>query len=442
MRVLIECSYVFSRPHIKSGIQRVVRNIVANVGCVKTDVPVIPVAFRGEEVLKVTRINGGFWDCALAPLKTRVEGLYSRYGALVRYFERRCISGSSQNVRRFFYLLMWLSRLVGLAVKIPNKILTVFSVRFLDPLRSETFEIQKDDVLVLLDSSWNAEFFGPIERLRSQGVKIVSVVYDLIPVTHPQFYDERMTTMFGHWLDWTIQVADGYMTISDTVRDQVRDYVDNKTTDTLPRRQWVESFYLGAELDLVSGNVEVRPQLKSLFDGTKSVYLTVSTIEPRKNHNYQLDAFDKLWAQGVDVCLCIVGKIGWKCGDLVKRIESHPELNRRLFMFNDMGDDELGLVYQKSKVLLFSSYVEGFGLPLVEAAQRGLRVMCSDIPIFKEIGQEYCAYFDLDDPSTLENLVIDYERTGIFPASDGNLGWLSWSESAQQFVNKILENTK
>ena len=143
MRVLIECSYVFSRPHIKSGIQRVVRNIVANVDSVKTGVPVMPVAFRGEEILKVTRLDAGFLDSVLAPFKARVEGLYSRYGALVRYFERRGISGSSPNVRRFFYLLMWLSRVVGLAVKIPNKILVLFSVRFLDPLRSEPFEIEK-----------------------------------------------------------------------------------------------------------------------------------------------------------------------------------------------------------------------------------------------------------------------------------------------------------
>jgi alpha-1,2-rhamnosyltransferase len=71
--------------------------------------------------------------------------------------------------------------------------------------------------------------------------------------------------------------------------------------------------------------------------------------------------------------------------------------------------------------------------------QRGLPAIGSDIEVFREIGGEFMAYFDLDDPQSLANMVIDIERTGLFPASR-NLDqwqWLSWRQASAQLVERI-----
>ncbi|EOX9051676.1 glycosyltransferase family 4 protein, partial [Pseudomonas aeruginosa] len=180
--------------------------------------------------------------------------------------------------------------------------------------------------------------------------------------------------------------------------------------------------------------------LLRMFKAKAPVFLMVSTIEPRKNHGYLLDAFERAWAQGSQARLCIAGRIGWKCEALVERVRQHPELNKRLFMFNDLSDKSLEYAYSHAASLVFPSYVEGFGLPLVEAMQRGLPAMGSDIPVFREIGGEFMAYFDLADPQTLANLVTRFEATGEFPAERpvGEWRWIGWHEASRQLIARIL----
>ena len=87
-----------------------------------------------------------------------------------------------------------------------------------------------------------------------------------------------------------------------------------------------------------------------------------------------------------------------------------------------------------------SSHAEGFGLPIVEALQRGLPVMASDIPVFREIGGEFVAYFDLGDSKSLEKLVLTYERTRLVPAVRPlqEWRWLDWKESAKQLMDGVM----
>jgi alpha-1,2-rhamnosyltransferase len=155
-----------------------------------------------------------------------------------------------------------------------------------------------------------------------------------------------------------------------------------------------------------------------------------------------LDAFDLLWQKSLGVNLCFVGKVGWKCQALIKRVKTHSEYKRRLFMFHDLSDTELEYCYLKSRSLVFPAYVEGFGLPLVEAMQRGLPAMASDIPVFREVGGDFIAYFDPEKPETLMALIRHYEESGEFPASRKmeEWSWLNWEDSAKQLLTRIVSH--
>ncbi|WP_240950614.1 glycosyltransferase family 4 protein [Collimonas pratensis] len=302
-------------------------------------------------------------------------------------------------------------------------------------------ECRSDDILLLLDSSWHADFFPVAEKLQRQGVSIVSVIYDLIPLTHPQFCDGPLVQVFDRWFEWIANTADGFIAISSTIRDQVHSEVTRRLGSERASNRWFDFFHLGSELDQVDAAKTVRPAVQKLFASGLSVYLMVSTIEPRKNHAYLLDAFERLWEDGSDVVLCFVGRIGWKNERLIERVKKHPQLKRRLYMFNDLDDVELEYAYGHAKSLVFPSFVEGFGLPLVEAMQRGLPVMASDIPVFREIGGYFISYFDLDQPESLGRLIAQFERSGMFPASQKmqDWSWLGWEDSARQLVQRVLQ---
>lgn len=443
MRLLVECTYVFEHPHVNSGIQRVVRNVIGHLENVHSDVECIPVVFFRGNMYRVLH---------LAPLPTEklpwhshmkvaLEQLRNHYWMWHSRLERRWPMSRWHNARRAFYVL---AKLASLAIALPLRFAIFASRNHEVPERLAPLEVQPGDQLLLLDSSWHADFFPVAERLKAQGVGLVSVIYDLIPCTHPQFCDAGLVTVFDRWFDWIAEKADGFICISTTIRDQVRAEIVRRRGEGAARQLWFEHFYLGSELDLVYDHSELDGELTRMFDAGDPVYLMVSTIEPRKNHAYLLDAFERLWAQGSRARLCIIGRIGWKCDALVERIQNHPQLNQRLFMFNKLNDRGLEYAYAHARALVFPSYVEGFGLPLVEAMQRQLPVMASDIPVFREVGGDFVAYFDLEHPESLAALVRTFESSKRFPAarSVADWRWLGWREASQQLVDRVLHALK
>lgn len=445
MRFLIECTYVYEHPQDNSGIQRVVRNIIRELMLQQPEVECVPVMMHGGQLYRVL---------SLAPLTVdesatrrqawivKLDHLRNRYWWWHSRAERLQPFRSSLTARRLLY---WPSKLASLAISLPLRALLWLN-RHSDPApqRARPLQAQAGDQLVLLDSSWHADIFPLAEKLKAQGIGIVSVIYDLIPLTHPQFCDEGLVKVFDQWFDWIAKTADGFMAISRTISVQVDAEIKRRLGPAAAAQRWHGHFHLGSELDLVRDGTPLNADLKKMFRDTAPVYLMVSTIEPRKNHAYLLDAFELLWAQGSKARLCIIGKIGWKCEALVARIQQHPEWNRRLFMFNQINDKSLEYAYAHARALVFPSYVEGFGLPLVEAMQRGLPAMASDIPVFREIGGDFMVYFDLSSPLALVNLVLQFEGSNVFPASRPvtDWRWINWQGASQQLVNGTLNGLR
>ena len=200
----------------------------------------------------------------------------------------------------------------------------------------------------------------------------------------------------------------------------------------------VAYFYLGSELHPEN---EDDDQLPNIFVKNDPYFLVVGSIEPRKNHNLILDAFEILWQEGKMVNLVIVGGHGWKSGAFINRVKIHPMYKKRLFMLRSTTDAELALLYSKTLALIFASMVEGFGLPIVEAFQRGARVICSDIPVFREIASENATYFDPASPISLARKISDTYRPfeWTMPQVDAKfVSWITWKQSAEQLITKLL----
>jgi glycosyltransferase involved in cell wall biosynthesis len=168
----------------------------------------------------------------------------------------------------------------------------------------------------------------------------------------------------------------------------------------------------------------------------------VGTLEPRKGHEEVLDTFDQLWREGQDVNLVIVGKRGWLVDALVDRLKIHPELRSRLFWLEGISDQYLESVYVASDCLIAASYGEGFGLPLIEAAQHKLPIIARDISVFREVAGEYAYYFGQSKSNTLSRAVKDWlglRKSNKHPSSEG-LQWLSWSISARNLARLLCSS--
>jgi len=172
----------------------------------------------------------------------------------------------------------------------------------------------------------------------------------------------------------------------------------------------------------------------------RTTFLMVGTVEPRKEHAQTLAAFERLWANGHDANLVIVGKQGWMVESLVERLRSHSEAGRRLFWLQGISDAYLERIHAASTCFVAGSLAEGFGLSLIEAARHRLPIIARDIPVFREVCGDHAFYFEGDKPEALAEAIstwLELYREGKAPSVEG-MKVLTWEESTQQLLDVIL----
>jgi len=297
---------------------------------------------------------------------------------------------------------------------------------------ADELKISAGDILVLLDLVWHAAdaYFPIMQAFKEQGGSLVVGVHDLIPLLYPGVSDGSSVRAFRRWLEGAVALADALVTISKTTAFDLRDYIVGQKLKHKPNLG-IGWFNLGADFD--SGSVPISKKMARLCSASPFV-LTVGMIDPRKCHSVILDAFDRLWRDNVDVRYMIIGKYGWNSRAVRHRILSHTEFGRRLLWLDRVSDADLLHAYRRAAALVFASFAEGFGLPVVEAAHCGAPVIASDIPVFREIGGDAIFYFDLFDGDSLAQRIRDV-LVGKKPARPlATCTWHESMESLQQLV--------
>lgn len=278
--------------------------------------------------------------------------------------------------------------------------------------------------------------------LRRRGINVYFIVYDLLPVLlSSHAFPDGSQAMHQRWLE-TISQYDGGICISRAVADELYDWL--QVFGPKRERPFALSwFHLGADVEnsLPTKGLPVDADLVLRTLDTRPSFLSVGTVEPRKGQEQVLAAFTSLWRAGIDVNLVIAGKQGWKMESFVNKLRNHHELGKRLFWLEGVSDEYLEKVYAASSCLIAASEGEGFGLPLVEAAQHKRPIIGRDIPVFREVAGDYAHFFPNDkDPEALASAVLEWMslyRVGAHPRSDV-MPWLTWKASAQQLLGAIM----
>ena len=233
-----------------------------------------------------------------------------------------------------------------------------------------------------------------LAQWKRAGTKVHIVVYDLLPVLHPQWFNPRTSRNFLRWLKTIAIFADGIICISNAVKAEVDGWLRQHYAlagGAIP----MHVIPLGADIEAsapsrgLPANID---QLLSAFIG-KPVVLMVGTLEPRKGHSQVLSAFEQLWQRGHDINLVIVGKPGWKTEALQQVLRTHPQRAVHLHWLDNASDELLELLYTRCTGLIVASHAEGFGLPLIEAMHHAKPVLARDIPVFREVGGNSITFF-------------------------------------------------
>ncbi|KQV88699.1 hypothetical protein ASD15_26840 [Massilia sp. Root351] len=286
---------------------------------------------------------------------------------------------------------------------------------------------------------------------RRRGVAVNFVLYDLLPALQPQFFPEGAALHHSAWLAAIAAEADRLVCISAAVADEMADWLAQHAPARSGPPLLLAPLHLGADLEQATGAAAAAPAaaypLLARLAG-QPTFLMVGTIEPRKGHLQVLAAFELLWQRGVQANLVIVGNEGWRplpdharrtIPEIVRRLDSHPQRDQRLFWLKGIDDTYLQALYQHCDCLLAASEGEGFGLPLIEAAHAALPLIARDLPVFREVAGTHAHYFSGLEPAALADAVQQWlalDAAGNAPPSAG-MPWMTWSDNAQRLLGVL-----
>lgn len=251
-------------------------------------------------------------------------------------------------------------------------------------------DIPSDAVFFDIDSAWNM----PMQRswlfpqLKKRGVTVVSHLYDLIPVTDPQYFHLQTLRQFLSWTSAVLQYADHIICNAEATKAALHTLCGQLELEPPP----CTVVPLGG--DFAKKTADTGKTDENLFAQlTPFRYLLmVGTVEPRKNHRLLFDAVNELAERGIKVVFA--GRVGWNMNEFVKEISKHPRNGKDLFFVQGPSDATVQKLYQNALAVAFPTKNEGFGLPIVEAFLNGTPVLASDIPVLREVGGDMADYFD------------------------------------------------
>ena len=346
-----------------------------------------------EALIDVTRLVGRF---ALGRLATGVDRVcveyVRRYGedarALVRWAGRDHVLHRADSRRLFRWLLEPASRreAYGLVAR--------------GMLRGWGEALRPGAILFNTGHSGleKACYAGLREQL---GARPFFMVHDLIPITHPHF--SRAGEPAKH-------------------RARMRNVLQHGRAVVTNSRATLDGLHAFARANgLAMPATRVAPLAPGLARGTPGpaplagpYFVMLGTIEPRKNHLLMLRLWERLAGRLGDAAptLVVIGQRGWECENVLALL-GRSVAGGRVIELARCPDAQLCTYLRHARALLFPSFVEGYGLPLVEALALGVPVLASDLAVLREVAGDVPEYASVEDDARWEALVVEYT------ASDG-----------------------
>ncbi len=294
---------------------------------------------------------------------------------------------------------------------------------------------RQGDILLLCDASWNYPVWTAARKARAQGARIVLLMYDLIPLRHPQFCFALVPLVFRLWLECMLSAVDAVVCISRATENDLRQLA----VDSVLRLPPTGSFRLGSDpiRDGQSQN-PVRSELARFLDGDLPCFAAIGSFEPKKNYDFLVDVFERLWTRGLKFRLLIIGRQSAESHELIRRVRNHPQQGLLLLTLFDASDSEVAYIYGHCRALVFPSLAEGFGLPLVEARTRGSHVIASSLPCFVELADDGVSIYPEGSYDALERLLVEHAAGGSIVKA-APMSQFTWEDSAHQLLKLIQE---
>ncbi|MDA8082000.1 MAG: glycosyltransferase family 1 protein [Actinomycetota bacterium] len=224
----------------------------------------------------------------------------------------------------------------------------------------------------------------------------ISTIHDLTMIEHPEWHERIKVAYFSRAIRYAVEKADAIIVPSEFTRSRLETHFG--------RLENVSVIYHGVDhtrfRPLATAAEPGREEDERQIHPRERVVLHIGTIEPRKNLENLVKAFDILASEDPNVRLVLVGQKGWKSETVYSRIAASKHCER-IQQIGYLPEEEMLKVVHRSSCVAYPSFAEGFGLPVLEAMAAGVPVVTSAKSVMEEVA-DGCAWLcDPEDPADI-----------------------------------------
>lgn len=283
-----------------------------------------------------------------------------------------------------------------------------------------------------IDILWTIE--NPLITNLPKTIKTVLTIHDIRSISFINWQRLHYVVLEKLFLRSSIVKADHIVTVSFTTRKKIKELLheDIETKSTI-------IYNAASDIFKPHDKEESARQISKMFNVSAKYIFTVATKNPIKNLERMIYAFTELKNKGIDEELLIVGDSSFS-SNKISNILNKARVNKNCIrLLGFVSEEDLVRLYCGAELFIFTSLMEGFGLPVIEAMACGAPVICSDIHVLKEITDEAAIYVDPHDINDIADkifgLLQDNEKRRIL-ANKGitQAKKFSWRKSAEKLL--------
>jgi glycosyltransferase involved in cell wall biosynthesis len=313
---------------------------------------------------------------------------------------------------------------------VPGKLLSLCRRLHFQPYL-EVFIRQKSDFVLFTN-------YVALPLLAHQ--KMALVIYDVSFLDVPEYTQQVNLTYLQRFCPPSIKRADLIITISEFTKERIAHHFPEL------KAQIVVTHI--PPIDMPITTTDLTERLIRLGISSKRYILHVGTVEPRKNLEGLLDAYQKLDPKLRDTyALVLAGGRGWKDEAIMKRVADYQSQQLNVILTGYTSEIEKSALYSNAACFVMASHYEGFGMPILEAMQHAIPTAVSDISVFHEVSGEASVYFNKDDPHDIAQKLSYLLTDTVYAAKLVNLGHehlqsFSWQENAEKVFEALEDHVK
>jgi glycosyltransferase involved in cell wall biosynthesis len=268
--------------------------------------------------------------------------------------------------------------------------------------------------------------FSPMQTMGSGGrhYKLILTLHDLIYYNNPTPPRD---------LPWFIRLGWRLYHLAYWPQRLVLNRADAIVTGTFAAKAQIEEHRLtNRPITVVSSAVDPAPALRSSDRDRTIVYM--GSFMPYKNVESLATALHELPGYRLQLLSRI--------GDADRARYSALAPDGAIEFFDGVTDEQYTSLLARATALATASFEEGFGIPVVESLAMGTPVVCSDIPVFREVGGEGAAFFDPHDPADIARVIRSLEDDTVWTAlsakAPAQAAKFTWDRSARRLLELAL----